>query len=289
MASDLSGPPPLEYRLWHALERIRKDDGKVCDIRGKAKALRKFGRTVNADSGVKTTIANFPDGVANETFETTNAVTSIVSSDAADDAVVRIEGHTIDGSGNLTFVVQDATLNGQTIVALTTPLARCTRISVKDGTFASPATGVAGTVAVFYGTATSGVPDTAANVKCQITAGVQQSQKCATSVSATDYLIITEISAGLRRGNSSTVAADVEMEVARIGGVFLPRGLELELRTGATASAKLDLNPCIIVPSNSDVRMVATSNTNDTSVKAFFGGYLASVKKARINGRLVQV
>lgn len=133
--------PPIRQ----ALNEIYDQYGVWASVDRKRKSLGKFGRTLNADSNVETTVAQLgtvgsPE--SNETFVTTNAIDGVVSAGASgtDNQVLTIEGHTIDGSGNLTFVVQNVTLTGQTKATLATPLARATRAYVKDGTFGAPAT-----------------------------------------------------------------------------------------------------------------------------------------------------
>ncbi|MEK9723556.1 MAG: hypothetical protein VW405_08730 [Rhodospirillaceae bacterium] len=244
----------------------------------KKKSLSKFGRTTNADSGVATTVASFQGTVANETFVTTNLIDEVVC-DQADTQTLVIEGHTIDGSGNLTFVVQEATLTGTAPVALSTPLARCTRMYVKAGTFASPASDLTGNVYAYDNTdgQAGGTPTTAAATKCMIVAGQNQSEKCATSISSTDYWFITGLQASCEKGNSATVTVDLEIEVRTIGGVWRPTGQEISLRTGAQSSVFIQFLPYIVVPKNSDVRLVATSNTNDTAVAGRISGFLAKV------------
>lgn len=247
----------------------------------KPKQLRKFGRTANADNGVKTTVGQFQGTVVNETFATTNSVDKIVSSSASDTGQVNIEGHTIDGSGNLTFVTQTATLNGQTPVTLSTAMARCSRIYVKEQTFASPAVDLVGQVVVYDsaagGSVTAGVPATAAAVKALIAAGSNQTEKWATTFSSVDYFVMTKVEASVQKGNSSTVAVDIDIEVRRLGGVWRPLGLEISLRAGSESAYTEMLMPYAIIPANSDIRMVATSNTNDTTVSGRMSGQLLLV------------
>jgi len=267
---------PDDFMLAHALERIRNDYGKICYI--KPKALRKFGRTSNADDGVRTTMATFPGDVVNETMRDTNAYTSIVSSNAGDDQVVTIEGHTIDGSGNLTFAVQSATLNGQTAVTLGTALARVNRVYIANASFGSNPSAFAGNVSVYFGAATSGVPDNDDQVGVYIPAGKTQTQKAQTAISQSDYFIITSVAAGISRG-SGNINCDIELEIRQLGGVWRPAGLELKYRSQGTNQFGMMADPCIIVPSNADVRMVCTATAANSSASGFFAGYLALVDR----------
>jgi len=250
----------------------------------KHKSLSKFGRTTNADSGTKTTIATFGSVATvnvNETFVTTNVIDEVSSSNTNDTEIVTIEGHTIDGSGNLTFIAQDATLTGQTPVTLTTPMARCNRIYVKNGTFASPASDLVGDIYVYASdgvTVTAGVPQTSTAVKARIVAGKNQTEKCATSISSVDYWLLTGATVGINKDAGNTVTADFDIEVQERGGVWRPLGLELIARTSGDQKEIIRFEPYLIVPPNSDVRMVVVTNAADTVCTAVISGTLALIE-----------
>ena len=266
----------------HSEKLIYDTYGDKVSARNKLKTLRKFGRTSNADDGVASTIALFQGSVVNETFVNTNAIDSVVSTNAGDTQTVTIEGHTISATGDLTFVVQQATLNGQTAVTLSTPLARASRLYVAaSGTFNSPQAAIAGTVSVYDGTdgETSGVPTTATATKIIMIAGETSSEKCSTSISSSDYLILTGCRASLSR-TGTTVAADFELQTRDVknGGVWRSKGLEITLRTNGQFTESSEFNPNIIVPKNHDVRMVITADAANTVATASFAGYLASIR-----------
>ncbi len=263
-----------------AINNIRTNYGDIVSVDAKKKSLIKFGRTLSANDGVRTTVGIFQDAVVNETFATTNSVDSIVSTDAGDDMIITVEGHTIDTTnGKLTFVSQDATLNGQTRVALTTPMARANRMYVKNGTYASPATAPSGNITVYDNAAnsglTSGKPDTDASVKLMLVAGINQTEKCATSISDDDYWIITEIYAACTRSAPQDAAVDIEVEYRQIGGVWRPLGFEGNIDQGASSFIHDEMRPCHIIPKNSDVRMIAVSDTASTVVSGYIAGVLA--------------
>lgn len=246
----------------------------------KNKNLNKFGTNTTVGTSFET-VAQFQGTTANETFVSTNIIDSIVSSDAGDTQTIKVEGHTIDASGNLTFVVQDATLNGQTEATLTTPLARCTRMYVANsGTFDSPQSAIAGTVSAYDNTdgIASGVPSTAAATKCIIEAGFTQSEKCATAVSSTDYWFITDFEAGIGNsgGAADRVTFRIEIRDVANGGVWRPLGRDIVVVVGQNGvSFKFD--PLGIVPKNHDVRVVARSNASTAEVFAEIQGILAVV------------
>lgn len=274
----------LEPRIRQAINEILADHSDAVSVELKAKSLRKFGRSgATNTAGNKVTIGTFQGSVVAETFVTTNIVDSIVSSSGSDTQNFHVEGHTIDGSGNLTFVTQTGTLNGQTEVTLATPLARCTRIRINpSGSFGTTPAAAAGVIAVYDNTGgiTSGVPNTAAATKCTIAIGKTQSEKCATALSQSDYWIITGARFGVSRATGATVKADFEIERRDVpnGGAWIPFGLEANLRSDSLPSNVVDFNPALIVPANHDVRMVMISDTNNTVGRGAISGYLASIQ-----------
>ena len=151
-----------------AINFIFNEYGDNVSVVEKAKPLNKFGRNLSVATAFET-VSEFQGSEINETFVSTDLIDSISSSNSADQSkTVTIEGHTIDGSGNLTFVSQDATTDasdGQTKVTLTTPLARANRLYIKNsGTFNSPQTALAGTLFVYddaggVGSGTPTVPE----------------------------------------------------------------------------------------------------------------------------------
>lgn len=274
------GEPAKDFWIAYAEREIWNTYGDRVSVWQKAKSLNKFGRTLNADNGVKTTIATFQGAVVNETFAAGNTVDSVVSSSGSDTGAITIEGHTIDTiNGDKKFVVQDATLAGQTPVTLATPLHRCTRMYVKKGTYAAAASDLVGNVACYDSAVatgvTSGVPDVATATKCMIPAGGNQSDKCATALSSVDYWIITHVEAGLEKGSGATAAADVDIEYREKGGVWRPLGLQIDLSEASGPWASRDVVPHRIIPPNSDIKAVATSNANDTQVDMTIDGVLA--------------
>jgi len=231
-----------------ALAFIYDTYGDRCII--KPKTLFKFGKNPDLDATVKETI--WGTG-GDEVYCTDNLINRIVSTSALDTYAVKIEGHTVTGTGvnaQYTFVVQEITLNGTTPVALTTPLAR---ISL---TYNNSDSLLVGTVTVFESVATT--------VHMTIIAGEQNGEKCSTTFSNSDYGIITQLTGG----NSSKTSAllEFELEIRNPGKIF-----RRMYRWGvATGSVSINLNPYIVIPKNSDVRIRAVSNTNNTEGFASF-------------------
>ena len=255
----------LEYRLWDAVQRIEADYGEVVSVRNKRKTLLKFGDNENVGTA-RTTVMTLPIGITNETYISTNEIDTISSADAGDDQLVIVEGHTLS-NGEFTFKIQNAILNGQNKVTLDTPLARCTRVYNADST------DLTGPVYVYQDTAiTSGVPNDGTKVHLIVPSGDNQSKKASTTISKNDYWIITNIYASVLE--KSSAFADVQLEFRQNGFVFRPF-FDISISSNS-GTIQLDLDPCIIVPSNSDVRMTALAGAANIHVTAGINGYLAS-------------
>jgi hypothetical protein len=246
--------------------------GDTVSVVEKKKTLFKFGRNTSVGTSYETVWEYGGD----ETYVTTNAIDTISSSDAADTAVIYVEGHTVSGTGTdsqFTFVSQTATLNGQNKVVLGTPLARVSRAYVQSGT-------IAGDIYVYEDdTLSGGVPNTAANVHITIegaTSGHTQTFKAATTFSNSDYFICTGGYAGVTK--KTAAAVDCVLEVRTPGGVFRPAGGRIALKTDGTTTKEISFDPPVIVPKNADMRVRAVASTTGVEVDASFLGYLAAVQ-----------
>jgi len=273
--------PMQDYWVGHAIREVESTYGDIVSVNAKKKSLIKFGKTLQANDGVRTTVGIFQDAVVNETLATGNTVDSLVSTSGSDTGIVTVEGHTMDGSGNLTFVSQDVTATGQTRAVLGTPMARANRMYIKGGTFAVPAVANVGNIAVYDNAANSGLtagkPDTDASVKMILVAGINQTQKCATSISSTDYWFISEVYASVTRGSPQSAKVNIEVEYKQVGGVWRPLGFEMNLDQASGPHMHDEMRPFFIIPKNSDVRMIAISDTASTIVSGYIGGVLAKV------------
>lgn len=238
-----------------AQDVIKGDYGDTTII--KPKFLRKFGR--NPDLGTSEEQIWITGGT--ETLPTTNSIDSIISTEVADDQLIRIEGHTIDGSGNLTFVTQDATLNGVTRVVLATPLARVTRAYNNTSTLDDETTG---TVTIYIN---------AGATHLTMLATDQQSLKSATSTSSLDYWIVLKLSVAVRRNTSAVV--DFKFQVRLKNGVWRTQ----RTITGARDAGVSDilLATPLIIPASSDCRFVGVASTTAVQVDAVADGLLALV------------
>ena len=203
-----------------------------------------------------------------ESPPTDNLITHYASSDIADtDISLIVEGHTIDGSGNLTFVTQVITLQGRTKTALGTPLARCTRC------YNAGSTSFAGTVRISRDVSYSnGVP--ASDIHLTVLATDQQSLKAATSISSTDYWLVNTVIFSVKRSASTTI--DFKLQLRLKNGVW-----RTQFATGISSSQSVyefvDEDNPLIIPPNSDVRVEAISSANSATADAIFGGPLALI------------
>jgi len=272
---EVPGADPL---LQHAIAEIVDQFDIGQSVRIKPKSLHKFGRITSLGQDTRATIATFGTGIVNETYSTTNNIDGIVCESADADQVVTIEGHTIDISGNLTFVVQNApALQGQSSVQLAIPLARATRAYIANATFGSEPDNADDTIYIYAGhgsvTVTDGIPQTAAAIKLVIVSGQNQSEKAATSFSSVDYGIVTRIYGAAQRA-SATANVDIAFEVRELGGVFRTR-FETTVRTASNGAFLIEPKPYFIIKANSDVRLVATSSASSTNVTGGFDCFLA--------------
>ncbi len=253
----------------HAKRVISGTYGHDVSLEAKDKDLLKFGRTKIAQT-TETGIEHLPAGVQVEVFVTTNIITSIVSTSSSDTTTCQVEGHTISGTGvdtKLVFVIQEVTLTGQTAAALTTPLARCTRV------FANAAVDLIGVISVTEDDDfQSGVPDTAAGVHLQIYAGESQSTKCSTTIEDNNYWLITEVRADCLE--KTATFGVIHLEIRNAGKIFRE---QMIASCNDTHALFEEFKPYIIVPPNSDVRMTVTANANGKDFVAFMEGPLLKV------------
>lgn len=245
-------------------EKLIKDTyGDVVSVGSKLKTLRKFGRNNDLDTGIEEQIWNV-GGL--EVLSTTNDITHIASSNAGDTQQVIVEGHTIDGNGDFTFVVQSVTLAGQTKTALPTPLARATRL------YNNGSTDFLGTVNVARDvTFTAGVP--ASDISVQAIGADNQSAKTATTISKSDYWVIEQLAFGIRGSGANNV--DFKLQIREKGKVF--RTLYPASVRGSASNIVIPLEIPLIVRPNSDFRVMGTSTGTNVVADAIVSGYLASV------------
>lgn len=253
-------------RLVQAEREIEATFGDRVSVDRKAKSLIKFGKSAEL-STLRETVWTVG---GNETYVNDNLITHISSSSALDNQEIKLECHTVTGTGTdqqFTFLVQTVTLNGQNKVALPTPVARVSNAFNNNGTE------LVGRVVVYEDTAiVGGVPSDATKIHMDIPAGFQQGFKGATTFSNQDYYILTGGFGSVSKKQDA--AADFYLEVRTAGGVFIQSAA-----ISATSSGpwSIDLDPAVIIPKNADVRITVESGSQGAVVFGVFKGYLAKV------------
>lgn len=272
--------------LLQAIDEIKERYGDECHIQGRS--ILKFGETNVAFGTTRATIMQFQGSEINETYAEGNTIDSFVGeSDDDIGKALTLEGHTVDGSGNMTFVTQPVTHNGVTPVTLLTPLFRANRKFLSGlGTIASPTEALAGTSYTYDSTAaggvTSGAPDTPSATKLLILAGASQSEKAATSISSTQYWIITACKLAIDKSSGSNVTVRGDMYWRQLGGIFRPAGYKFDLTRDEFPSQVFDEVPYFIIPKNSDVALQAVSSATGTNGFGYMNGVLAKIDRAAL-------
>ena len=247
--------------MMYAFRELRETYNE--DVYPKSKSLLKFG----ASDTIGTSYELVWSQGGNETDPSTNAIAYVSSSSGSDTIGLTIEGHTVDGNGDFTFVVQTKTLAGQTKTALDTPLARCSRAYVTGNT------ANVGDVYIYEDdTVSSGVPQTASKIHGKIDAGLNQTFKAKTTFSSTDYFICTGGYGSIEEKTASVV--DFRFDVRQKGSVYRP---VLTISTNGTPIL-YSFKPYAIIPANADVRVMARASGANTSVDCGFSGIICAVR-----------
>ena len=251
-------------RLVQAEREIEQQFGQKVSIDRKAKSLIKFGKSAPLATGSLQTVWTVG---GNETYVSANTIDSISSSSALDTEQVYFECHTVDESGNFTFLSQVVTLNGQNRVALPVPVARVSLAYNNSGT------NLVGRVVVYENTAlNNGIPTDVTKIHIDIPAGLQESFKAATTFSSSDYFVLT---GGFGSVSSKTSgAADFYLEIREQNKVFR----QVAAISGSAAGPwEIKLDPAVVLPKNSDIRFRAETANNNLVVFTVFQGYLAKI------------
>jgi len=231
--------------------------GDIVSVSKKAKSLRKFGQNRNLSNGAQAMIWE-QGGI--EVLPASDLINSVVSTDPSDTQEIKIEGHTLSGS-DFTFTIQTVTLTGTTPVSIV-PMARASRI------FNNGTTNFAGDVTVYQSVAGT------VHVKATGTAGLNQSLKCATTISSVDYWIVTGIIASVNKGNTGKV--DFEFQIKEFGKTWRTITMPFTVKSGDTTTISIQ-DEYIIIPKNADVRVVGTADSNNTLASAQLMGKLAVI------------
>lgn len=268
---------PIDWRLTYAEQQIKDTYGDTVSINKKLKPLRKFG--TNAVVGTtRATVMTLPTGVTDETLPTEDVAISMSSSSGSDtdNNLTLFEGHTSSGT-DLTFSTVSnvgISLTGQTAAPLSLSRTRITRARLT-----LPAVGDI----YFYETGTalsSGVPTDLTKVHMMIPAGEIQTQKASTAVSAVDYWIITNFTAGVLEKTAAYAQVRVEIKPwTTTTDSWYPATEWLTVASGGGTRNLLESNdPYLIVPKNHDVRLTAIADGASTPITGGMAGFLALVQ-----------
>lgn len=271
-----------------AINEIAATYGDKVSVKEKSKTLIKFGRSEQVDDTAGgTTIMTLPSGVRHERDLYANDIDKVTSSSSSDAGkTLTVEGHTYS-NGDLTFVVQDVTLDANphtTAATLSTPLRNATRAYLKSsGTAGSPQSDLVGNI-YFYddngGTITisAGVPSDTSYIHLMIRAGQNQSEKCSTSISSQDYWIITGVYGGMLDKQSGAVAElSLQIRDVKNGGAWR-KSFDMATSTAGGEAFRSPSAPYLIMPKNCDMRVVGLGDSaTDRVVSAGVFGYLAIV------------
>ena len=254
-------------RLVQAEREIQATFGDVVSIDKKAKSLIKFGKSDDLSANGTSTVWTVG---GHEVYVNDNLITHISSSSAADVYEVLLECHTVSDTGRdakFSFLTQTVTLQGQTKVALPTPVARVSQVFNNNGVE------LVGRVTVYEDVAiTAGVPNDPTKIHIDIPAGLQGSFKAATTFSDEDYYVLTGGFGSVSLKQNA--AADFYLEVREVGKVFVQRAA---VSASSGGPWDIDLDPAVIIPRNADVRITVETDTNNAVVFGVFKGYLAKV------------
>lgn len=254
-------------RLVQAEREIERTFGDKVSIDKKAKSLIKFGKSAELSTNGLATIWTVG---GHETYVDDNLITHVSSSSDDDTCQLILECHTVEGTGTdqkFTFFTEVVTLQGQTKVALPTPVARVSEVTNNDNVE------LVGRVVVYEDVAvTNGIPDDESKIHIDIEAGMQNSFKAATTFSDSDYYVLTggfgSVSVKQQGG------ADFFIEVRSAGKVFIQRAA---VSASSGGPWNIEFDPAIIIPKNSDVRLTVETDTNNAVVFGVFKGYLAGI------------
>jgi hypothetical protein len=196
-------------------------------------------------------------------YISTDGITHVSSSSANDTRTITVIGSTVS-SGVFTHISQTVTLSGQTKVALGTPLARV------NEAYANNLAGTPGSVYFIEDSAvTNGVPDDNSKIHLIIPSTKTNSLKASYTTNDGDFLLITDLYASVL--GSADSSARVELEIKEPNGVFRQR---IVFSAGSRAINNMSISPFLIVPPNSDVRLIAYGSTANLGVVAGFSGLI---------------
>ena len=231
--------------------------------------IHKFGNAPNFDTTDNdvTVWDGADDAGINEmryNYSTTAAIDTVSSSNAGDTQVLEIQG--LDSTWSLS--IQNATLNGQNQVTLTTSLIRVFRvknIGVTDN---------AGSIYIFEQTVDvggDGIPDDTTKIRAIIQPGNNQTLMAVFTIPFSKQGFMTSFFAGTS-GAKKTATYNVELRIRPFGGVFQLKHLSALSEDGSSHWNHLYQAPERI-PGRADIEMRAQINTTSVTESALSAGF----------------
>lgn len=220
-------------------------------------SVNKFGENPDIDTG--TVPEDIWDFGGTYTFSTTTDIDSISSSETGDTIEIIIQGLDV----NWELVTQAVTLDGQTRVALTTPLIRCFRAYNPNGTL------LVGTVYIYVnGTLAGGVPTDSTTVRAIITPEHQQTMMCIYTIPSGKSGLL--LGSYVSLSNTRATAAKLVMRGRTFNGVFRTMASVALATVGNSSFIRKPAVPSFI-PEKTDIVMRCTEVTaNGTSIAGGF-------------------
>lgn len=202
-----------------------------------------------------------------------NGIDSISSSNSSDTNVpIYIEGMTYN-NGDFTFtsqIVNTDASDGQTRVALTTPLAECTRMRglTQGDVYAYENTTLSG-----------GIPTDTTKIHNILVSTDRTSLKAGTAIAKNNYFVLTKSWATMGRAAGSTAGVDIRLKVLNVGNAALGNNFYTsEIQTiSLNNNLNQEFKPFEIIPPNSLVSMTAIASGGTQDVKAGFMEFFADI------------
>lgn len=257
----------------HAIKTVLGRYGDNISMDLDRESFLQFGMNVDVDQDVETNISDLASGVNQVAILASNTIDTLSTTDAAFTGDIYIEGHEIVG-GNLLFVTQTITADGQNKVLLDTPLLVVNKAENADATLYSS---LSDEVFIYEDTAISGgIPDDETKVQLIFEALHRQSLRAAAAFSSTQYGLITHFYGDLNKQQPPTTTADILVRVQQFGEGQgrRPGGLKTQLIRSVTSAGRngfdLPMEPFFIVPKNSIVVMNVISSIAGISLSGGF-------------------
>lgn len=211
----------------------------------------KYGENADVDTGSSEDVWDYGGTYV---FSSTANIDKVSSSNVGDTQTVTLCG-LADG---FIYTEQEVTLTGQTQVTLATPLIRFFR-GYNTGT-----TDFAGDIYVYYGAATAGVPNTAANIRGMIRIGYNQTMMAIYTVPAGKTAYLKKVFAGMKVASPVAQTADITLRVREYGSVFRISG-KVQLQSTGNNTFNYEYANYQMIPEKSDIKVTCDVVSDDNT------------------------